>query len=575
MPIFWPCVKSIFPRHIDEACRIKPQELPPRCWQSAEPLVTIGAVYCMERIVSAKLLKSGAIVSAMTLVSRVLGLVRDVVTANILGAGALADVFLMVNRIPNFLRRLFAEGAFSQAFVPVLAEVKAKHGDDAVRLLVAKAAGTLGLIVTGVTMLAMIASPVIMALFGMGWFQAYLQGEPDGQKYLEASALLKITFPYLWFITFVALSGAVLNTYNRFAVAAFSPVFLNIAMIGCAIWLSPHTESAAEALAWGVFLGGLLQFLFQLPFLTKQGMLVRPRWGWKDPHVIRIRTLMIPALFGVSVSQINLLLDAVIASFLQDGSVSWLYYSDRLLEFPLGMFGIAIATVILPNLSRHHALDDHRAFQGTMDWAILLICVLGLPSMVGLAVLAEPILLTVFAHGRFTAADATASAWSLMAYCVGLVPLMLIKALAPGFYSRQDVKTPVRIGIIAMIANMAFNLMLAPFMSYAGLALATSFSGSLNAWLLYRGLKQQQIYQLAPHLRGLLTKAALAAGGMGAVVFWLMPSVEAFQQMDLLQRGSWVGGGISAAVVVYVALLWGLGIRPMHFRRQSIAEKQM
>lgn len=523
-------------------------------------------------MVSAKLLKSGAIVSAMTLISRVLGLIRDVVTANVLGAGAMADVFLMVNRIPNFLRRLFAEGAFSQAFVPVLSEVRAKHGDDEVRLLVARASGTLGFIVTIVTILAMLGSPVIMALFGMGWFEDYLNGGPDGQKYLQASDLLKITFPYLWFITFVALSGAVLNIYNQFAVAAFSPVFLNIAMIGCALFLSPHTENPAEALAWGVFLGGFLQFVFQLPFLKRANLLVMPKWGWRDPYVIRIRTLMLPALFGVSVSQINLLLDAIIASFLQNGSVSWLYYSDRLLEFPLGMFGIAIATVILPNLSRQHALEDHKAFQGTVDWAVLLICVLGIPSMFGLAVLAEPILLTVFGHGRFTAHDATQSAWSLMAYCVGLVYLMLIKVLAPAFYARQDVKTPVKIGIIAMVANMVFNLMLAPFISFVGLALATSMSGMLNCWLLYRGLKAQGIYRLSPHSKKVISKALLAGALMGVAIYFSIPSVEQFQQAGFSHRALWVGLGIVAAVPAYLLALWVLGVRIADFKRHSIAE---
>lgn len=521
---------------------------------------------------SAKLFKSGMIVSVMTLVSRVLGLVRDVVTANVLGAGAMADVFLMVNRIPNFLRRLFAEGAFSQAFVPVLSEVKAKHGDDAVRELMAKASGTLGLIVTAVTLLGMIGSPVLMALFGMGWFEAYLSGEPEGEKYQHASALLKITFPYLWFITFVALSGAILNTYNKFAVAAFSPVFLNIAMIGAAIYLSPYFADASSALAWGVFLGGLLQFLFQLPFLAKSGLLVRPKWAWRDEHVTRIRKLMLPALFGVSVSQINLLLDAVIASFLMTGSVAWLYYSDRLLEFPLGMFGIAIATVILPNLSRQFATENHQEFKRTLDWSISIICLLGLPSMAGLIVLAEPILLTVFAHGKFTAFDASQSSLSLIAYATGLLPLMLIKVLAPAFYARQDIKTPVRIGIIAMVANMAFNLMLAPFISYVGLALATAMSGTLNAWLLYHGLIKREIYQCGTATLWLIAKAALAAGLMAAVLWWVSPAISQWQQMAFSAKAQQLTLLVGVAVPAYFGLLWLFGIRLNQLKRQTIAE---
>lgn len=531
---------------------------------------------------SAKLLKSGIIVSVMTLMSRVLGLVRDVVTANVLGAGSLADVFLLVNRIPNFLRRLFAEGAFSQAFVPVLAEVKAKHGDDAVRELVAKAAGTLGVIVTVVTLLAMLGSPLIIAIFANGWFAdylvahgwftSYLTNGGDAAKFEQASTLLKITFPYLWFITFVALSGAVLNTYNKFAVAAFSPVFLNIAMIGAALYLSPHTDSPATALAWGVFLGGLLQLLFQLPFLARAGLLVLPRWGWRDDNVVRIRTLMIPALFGVSVSQINLLLDTIIASYLQDGSVSWLYYSDRLLEFPLGLFGIAIATVILPNLARLHATDNQQDFRVTLDWGISLICLLGLPSMVGLILLAEPILLMVFAHGEFTVDDATKASWSLVAYCAGLVPLMLIKVLAPAFYARQDIKTPVRIGIIAMVANMVFNLLLAPFISYAGLALATSMSGALNAWLLYQGLKNGGIYQFSRHTLLTIGRAAAAAAVMGALIYYLLPDITALRQAGFAERAQGVGLVMLAAVPVYFLALFACGGRLADLKRQSVAE---
>lgn len=521
---------------------------------------------------SAKLLKSGLIVSAMTLISRVLGLVRDVVTANVLGAGAMADVFLMVNRIPNFLRRLFAEGAFSQAFVPVLSEVKAKHGDDAVRELMAKASGTLGLIVTVVTVLAMLGSPVIMAIFAMGWFQDYLNDGPAAEKYTEASLLLKVTFPYLWFITFVALSGAILNVYNKFAVAAFSPVFLNIAMIAAALFLAPYCDNPATALAWGVFAGGFLQFVFQLPFLAKAGLLVRPRWAWHDEYVVKIRKLMLPALFGVSVSQINLLLDTVIASFLQTGSVSWLYYSDRLLEFPLGLFGIAIATVILPSLSRQYATSNHHEFKGTVDWSITLICLLGLPSMAGLIVLAQPILLTVFAHGRFTAFDASQSSLSLIAYASGLVPLMLIKVLAPAFYARQDVKTPVRIGIIAMVANMVFNLMLAPFISYVGLALATSMSGALNAWLLYQGLKKAEIYQLSRHTLWLILKAAVAAAAMAGLIYWLLPSMSAFTSMAFADRGLCLAGLFAAAVPAYFAMLWLFGVRISDIKRHTVAE---
>ncbi|MDP4946586.1 MAG: murein biosynthesis integral membrane protein MurJ, partial [Alishewanella sp.] len=482
---------------------------------------------------SGKLLKSGLIVSFMTLISRVLGLVRDVVVANFVGAGAAADVFFFANRIPNFLRRLFAEGAFSQAFVPVLSEVKAKHGDDAVRELVAKVAGTLGVIVTLVTLVGVVGSPLIALLFGMGWFIEWLNDGPDAHKFEMASVMLKITFPYLWFISLVALSGAVLNTYNRFAVAAFTPVFLNIAIIGSALYLAPELDEPAMALAWGVFIGGIVQLLFQLPFLAKAGLLVLPRWHWQDENVTKIRTLMLPALFGVSVSQINLLLDTVIASFLLTGAVSWLYYSDRLIEFPLGLFGIAIATVILPNLSRHHATADTARFAHTLDWSVRFVAMFGLPAMLALMVLAQPIITVLFMRGEFTQQDVLMVSYSLLAYCCGLLSYMLIKVLAPGYYARQDIKTPVRIGIIAMVANMVFNLMLAPFLSYVGLALATAMSASLNAFLLYRGLKIAGVYQLSRFSMVMLAKFAFASVLMASALYVVSPSLSVWVALPL------------------------------------------
>lgn len=524
---------------------------------------------------SGKLLKSGLIVSFMTLISRILGLVRDVVVANFVGAGAAADVFFFANRIPNFLRRLFAEGAFSQAFVPVLSEVKAKHGDDAVRELVAKVAGTLGVLVTLVTLVGVVASPVIAMLFGMGWFLEWLNDGPDAHKFEMASLMLKITFPYLWFITLVAFSGAILNTYNRFAVAAFTPVFLNIAIIACAVYLAPTLNEPALALAWGVFIGGLIQLLFQLPFLAKAGLLVLPKWGWHDEHVVKIRTLMLPALFGVSVSQINLLLDTVIASFLLTGAVSWLYYSDRLIEFPLGLFGIAIATVILPNLSRHYATADNTKFAYTLDWAIRFVAMFGLPAMLALMVLAQPLIATLFMRGEFTANDVQMVSYSLVAYACGLLSYMLIKILAPGFYARQDIKTPVRIGIIAMVANMAFNLMLAPFMSYVGLALATAMSASLNAYLLYRGLKQRGVYQLSNKSVLFLVKFTLASVLMAGVLFYVCPDLTTWSQYSLSQQIMQLTLLCTGAVVGYFMLLGLMGIRPTDFKAKTVAESQL
>jgi len=524
--------------------------------------------------VSAKLLKSGLIVSFMTLISRVLGLVRDVVVANFIGAGAAADVFFFANRIPNFLRRLFAEGAFSQAFVPVLSEVKAKHGDDAVRELLAKVTGSLGVVVTLVTLFGVIASPLVAMLFGMGWFVEWLNDGPEAHKFELASLMLKITFPYLWFISLVALSGAVLNTYNRFAVAAFTPVFLNIAMIACAVYMAPTMEEPALALAWGVFIGGVVQLLFQLPFLAKAGLLVWPKWGWRDENVTKIRKLMLPALFGVSVSQINLLLDTVIASFLLTGAVSWLYYSDRLIEFPLGLFGIAIATVILPNLSRHHATANTERFSQTLDWSLRFVALFGIPAMAGLIVLSQPIIALLFMRGEFTQHDVLMVSYSLMAYSTGLLSYMLIKVLAPGFYARQDIRTPVRIGIIAMVANMVFNLILAPFLSYVGLALATAMSASLNAYLLYRGLKLSGVYQLSKTSMVFLLKLVIASCLMAALLYWQTPSLAQWVQLSFTVQVWRLSALCVLAVVGYFLLLWLLGVRLQHFKANSVAESK-
>lgn len=511
---------------------------------------------------SKRLLKSGLIVSAMTFISRVLGLVRDMVIANMAGAGLAADVYLFANRIPNFFRRLFAEGAFAQAFVPVLTEVKEKHGDDEVRILFAKVAGTLGGIVTIVVLLGVLGSSVVAAVFGFDWFWQWFTAQGDEGKYELFSTMLKITFPYLWFITLVALSGAVLNTYNRFAVAAFTPVFLNIAIIASALYLSPFFEVPEMALAVGVFIGGLVQFLFQLPFLARLGLLKRPRWGWNDEHVKRIRTLMLPAMFGVSVSQINLLLDTVIASFLITGSVSWLYYADRLIEFPLGLFGIGIATVILPALSREYTNDKPEQFAATMDWGVRFISFFGVAALAGLMMLAGPIITVLFYHGEFKQADVVQVSYALLAYSSGLLSFMMIKVLAPGFYSRQDIKTPVRIGIIAMVSNMAFNLALVPFMGYVGLALATAMSATLNAGLLYRGLIRENIYRVASGTWWYFAKLVAAAVSMAMVLWIITPDMKLWYDFSVWQKLFWLFTCIGAGAVTYVTCLLILGVRP-------------
>ncbi|MGF1844149.1 murein biosynthesis integral membrane protein MurJ [Vibrio clamense] len=497
----------------------------------------------------------------MTFISRVLGLVRDVVVANLMGAGASADVFFFANKIPNFLRRLFAEGAFSQAFVPVLTEYHASGDKDKTRELIARASGTLGVIVTIVTLIGVLGSGVVTAMFGAGWFIDWLNDGPDAGKFELASFMLKITFPYLWFITFVALSGAILNTLGKFAVSSFTPVFLNVMIIGCALFLAPNLEQPEIGLAIGVFLGGLVQFLFQLPFLIKAGMLVKPQWGWHDPGVVKIRTLMIPALFGVSVSQINLLFDTFIASFLATGSISWLYYSDRLLEFPLGLFGIAIATVILPALSRKHVDAQSEGFSHTMDWGVRMVTLLGVPAMLGLMVLAKPMLMVLFMRGEFSPHDVQQASLSLLAYASGLLNFMLIKVLAPGYYSRQDTKTPVKYGIIAMVTNMVFNAIFASLYGYVGLAMATALSAFVNMALLYRGLHIQGVYRLTKRTLLFVARLMVAGGVMVATVIWLLDDMSLWLMWNFSQRVLTLVYLIAAGAGSYLLTVLLLGLR--------------
>lgn len=502
----------------------------------------------------------------MTMISRILGLVRDVIVANLMGAGAAADVFFFANKIPNFLRRLFAEGAFAQAFVPVLTEYQQTGDKQKVQQLIASVSGTLGVLVTIVTLFGVIGSPLITILFGAGWFVDWLNDGPDAHKFELASFMLKITFPYLWFITFTALSGAILNTLGKFAVAAFTPVFLNIAIIGAALFISPHLEQPEVGLAIGVFIGGAIQFLFQIPFLAKQKMLVKPRWGWRDPGVTKIRKLMIPAMFGVSVSQINLLFDTFIASFLMTGSISWLYYSDRLLEFPLGLFGIAIATVILPALSRTHSAKSDTQFKQTMDWGVRVVLLLGTPAMMGMIVLASPMLKVLFMRGEFGADDVSMASMSLMAYGSGLLSFMLIKVLAPGYYARQDTRTPVKFGIVAMISNMGFNIILAIPFGYVGLALATAGSATLNAGLLYWGLHKEGVYKINADTGKVIAKLFLSAGVMAGLIQYANPDMQQWYAWGLLDSSLCLLGLIGLAVISYFMALLLLGLRPRHFK---------
>ena len=505
------------------------------------------------------LMRSGLVVSAMTMLSRVMGLVRDVVVATFLGAGNGSDAFFVAFKIPNFLRRLFAEGAFNQAFVPVLSEYSTQRTKQEIRELLNAVAGSLTALLALITALAMLGAPWLVWLFAPGFGR-------DPEKLTLTADMLRLTFPYLLLISLTAFSGSVLNTWNRFAVPAFTPVLLNISLIGAALLLMPLMEEPAMALAWGVLIAGAAQLAFQVPFLLRLGLLPTPWPNFAHDGVKRILKLMVPALFGVSVSQINLLLDTVLASLLAAGSVSWLYYSDRLVELPLGVFGVAIGTIILPALSKRHTEQSTEHFSAMLDWAIRVVLLLGVPAALALAVLAEPFLITLFHYGAMTDNDIQMAAMSLRAYAFGLVAFMLIKVLAPGFFARQDTKTPVKVGIIAMVANMVFNLLLIWPLAHAGLALATALSAFLNAGLLGYLLYRQQVLVFQP---GWGRYAVQLVGGsvlMSVALMLVSPDWQVWLEFGLWQRVRWVAGLVVLGGGLYFIWLTALGLRLRHFK---------
>jgi putative peptidoglycan lipid II flippase len=503
--------------------------------------------------------KSLAKVGSNTMLSRILGFVRDLVFAHMFGANSGTDAFFVAFKIPNFLRRLFAEGAFSVAFVPVLTEYREKRSFDDLKRFVDHVAGTLGAVLLAVTLVGVLGAPVLVMLFAPGFWG--VEGKLD-----LASDMLRLTFPYLLFISLTAFAGGILNAHNRFGVPAFTPVLLNVSLITCALLLAPQMERPIMALAWGVLIAGVVQFLFQLPFLHRLKLLPRFVFAPKDEGVRRIGRLMLPALFGVSVTQINLLLDTLIASFLVSGSISWLYYSDRLMEFPVGVLGVALATVILPNLSRKHSTESPEGFSMTLDWGLRWTLLLGLPAAVGLLMLAGPLISTLFQSAAFDAGDVIMSRQSLMAYALGLVPFILIKVLAPGFYARQDTKTPVKIAVIAMATNMVLNIILVFPLAHAGLALATTLSASLNALLLYLGLRREGVYRPQPHWPGLIARGMAASLLMAAFLYWGGGDLQEWMAMGGWDRVSWLVLLVFAAAGIYFAALFALGVRLRHFR---------
>jgi len=516
---------------------------------------------------SKQLIKSTLIVSIMTFLSRVLGFVRDVIFAREFAASAGMDAFLIAFKIPNFMRRLFAEGAFNQAFVPTLGEYKENKDKIAVKDLVQHVAGTLGGWLFIITLIGVVAAPILIMIFAPG----YLERQDQSQYELTVN-LLRITFPYILFISLVAFAGGILNTYHQFAVPAFTPVLLNLVLIAAVWWIVPLMDEPVMGLAIGVFIAGLVQLLFQLPFIARLGLLSRPRWNPGHSGVKQILKLMLPAIFGASVAQINLLLDTIIASLLTTGSISWLYYSDRLMEFPLGLLGVALATVILPGLSRQHAAQSRDAFSNTLDQAIRWVIYLGVPAAIGLFMLAEPIITTLFGSDKFQKTDIEMSAMSLMAYSFGLLGFILVKVLLPGFFSRKDTKTPVKIGVIALIVNMLFNIIIViPWFwleypgAHTGLAIATSISAFTNAFLLYHWLRKHDVYRPAAGWGKVWLRVIVANTMMLVVLSIGQYELEQWLKWSITEQITQLLQSIGLAISIYFLSLWLLGIRKQHF----------
>jgi len=508
------------------------------------------------------LLRALATVSSMTLVSRILGFVRDFVIARLFGAGLATDAFFVAFRIPNLLRRLFAEGAFSQAFVPVLAEYRTRNGQGETKLLVDRVATALALALLAVSVLGILAAPWIIYVTAPGF-------SATPEKFELTVAMLRITFPYILFISLVSLAGGILNTWSRFAVPALTPTLLNLSFIFCALVLAPYFRPPVLVLAWAVLAGGLLQLALQLPYLAKIGMLPRPRADFWDTGVRRILNLMGPAVFGVSIAQLSLLINTIFASFLANGSVSWLYYADRLMEFPTGLLGVALGTILLPSLSQYHSSDATESFSRLLDWGLRLTLLLALPAAVALALLAVPLISTLFHYGHFGVEDVWMTRRALVAYSVGLVGLILVKVLAPGFYARQNIRTPVKIAVITLVATQLMNLALIGPLKHAGLALAIGLGACLNAGLLFYKLRRHGIYRPQPDWARFAGKLALALLVMAAVLWGATGSEGWWLAAAWQRRMAAMVGIVCLGAATYFATLWTLGFRIGDFSRRG------
>lgn len=509
---------------------------------------------------SKNLLRSTSTVSMMTFISRILGFVRDMVAAQIFGATASVDAFYIAFKIPNFLRNLFAEGAFSQAFVPVLSQYRQRNNDDELRTFISHMSGALGLVLLIITLVGVCGAPLLIHLFAPGL---------DPFRFQLASHMLRITFPYALLICLTAFAGSVLNSFGRFGVPSFNPALLNVCLIATAFGVTHYFKYPVEAQAWGVLLGGFVQLFFLLPFLHNIGFLTLPRINWHDEGVRRVLKLMLPALLGASVAQLSILINTIFASFLQAGSVTWLYYSERLAYFPLGVFGVALATVVMPHLSRQHAAKSPEAFAQTMDWGIRCNLLIGLPAVITMAILAGPLIITLFHYGHFTDFDAMMTRESTLAYAVGLQAFMLAKVLSSGLYAQQSISTAVRIAIISLIANIIFSALLIHPLAHAGLALASSLSAWLNITLLTITLHKRNIYRFQPGW-GVFIMRLGVANLMLSLLLWLASDdVSTWLSWHWYQRFIHLFGLLLVGMIIYLGSLWVTGMRLQHFKVQG------
>ncbi|MFT3761915.1 MAG: murein biosynthesis integral membrane protein MurJ [Pseudoxanthomonas sp.] len=519
--------------------------------------------------------------SSMTLVSRVLGLVRDIVIQTSFGANAATDAFWIAFRIPNFMRRLFAEGSFSTAFVPVFTEVKETRPHADLKELVSRVSGTLGGVLLVVTALCMVFTPQVAWLFNLG-------GGVESERFGLTVDLLRLTFPFLLFVSLTALSGGALNSFHRFAIPALTPVILNLCMIAGALWLAPHLRVPITALGWAVLAAGILQLLFQLPALKRLDLLALPKWGWSHPDVRKVIRLMVPTLFGSSVAQINLLFDTVIAALLFTGSQTWLSQADRFLELPLGLFGVALGTVILPALSRHHVNTDREAFSKALDWGLRTTLLIALPAMLGLMLLAPQLVATLFQYGRFTAFDTRMAAMSVLGLSFGLPAFALVKIVLPAFYARQDTRTPVRAGVASLLANMLLNVAFLALLFvlwvpaerrgdvmqalattpglHLAIGLASALASYVNLGLLWHWLRKAGVYRRQPGWGRHLLRLGLACAAMAAALWLALQWAPDFTAIGKWERIGWLAMLVGGGGAVYAAALLAAGLRPRDLR---------